>query len=382
MPDQRVVVCIPCLLLGGSELATLSLVKALVGADYEVTVCCYYEREAEMVSRFQQAGVRVELLGLSRGRLSALFSVLVGFFRSQRPEVVHVQYLAPGMVPILAARWVGVRHVFATIHAAGPRGYGLKAKSMLRFSAGLTDHFFCVSQNAEQFWFGSVSRVQEPSQWRKTHHSTIYNGIDVEAIRTAGEGVQRENLLLGLPSDARVVGIVGRLVQLKGHSTLLQAMAGVLREMPQTYLLVIGSGADEAQFRREAEMLGVADHVLWQGRMEPEVLPQYYHVMDVLAAPSHWEGFGLTAAEAMAAGKPVVGADVPGLREVVADRLTGYLVPVGDAEALAAKLLALLSDECLAREMGANGLKRVRMMFDTTHFRDGWTRAYQALLAD
>ena len=374
---------IPCLLLGGSEIATLSFAKALLQYGYDVTLCCYYEREEEMVKRFEQAGVETCLLGLPRGgplSLSTLYRTLLKFFRSHRPDVVHVQYFAPGMVPILAARRAGVKHVFATVHAAGQRGYGVKAKWMLRLSACLTNHFFCVSQNAEQFWFGSVSRVQEPSQWRQTRHSTIHNGIDVETIQAAGRGVRRENLCPELPSDAKVVGMVGRLVKLKGHSTLLQALAKVLSEIPRTYLLVIGSGADEAQFRREAEALGVADHVLWKGRIEPEVLPQYYHVMDVLAVPSHWEGFGLTAAEAMAAGKPVIGTNVPGLREVVEDRVTGYLVPVGDAEALAAKLLALLSDHEQTREMGLKGRDRVQRIFGRARHQDQWTLAYEALL--
>ena len=109
-----------------------------------------------------------------------------------------------------------------------------------------------------------------------------------------------------------MIGIVGRLVRLKGHLTLLRAMKDVLAAVPDTFLLVIGEGADEAVFRQEADRLGIADHVIWKGRVEPEVLPQYYHLMDVLAMPSHWEGFGLTAAEAMAAGKPVVGTDVLG----------------------------------------------------------------------
>jgi glycosyltransferase involved in cell wall biosynthesis len=382
MSDSRVIVCIPCLLLGGSELATLSFVKALIRDGYDVTVCCYHEHDATMVARFEQAGAKVVLLDLSRRGLRHVFSTLASFFRWRQPDVVHVQYFAPGMVPILAARHAGVKYVFATVHTAGQRGYGWKAKAMLRFSALFTDHFFCVSQNAEQFWFGSVSRVHEPSQWHRTSHSTIHNGIDVQAIQAAGGGGQRSSFFPALPADAQVVGIVGSLVQLKGHSTLLQALATVVREMPQTHLLVIGSGADEAQFRREADALGVADHVLWRGRVEPEVLPQYYHTLDVLGVPSHWEGFGLTAAEAMAAGKPVVGTDVPGLREVVEDGVTGYLVPVGDVQALAEKLLALLSDRRLARQMGSNGLRRVRRMFDVTHVGRKWTRAYQALLAD
>jgi glycosyltransferase involved in cell wall biosynthesis len=381
---RKIIVGIPCLLLGGSELSTLAFVAALMKEGYEIRVCCYHESDSVIVMRFENLGARVDVLGLPRDgvpSLRAVYRNLFRYFHSHRPDGVHVQYFAPGMVPILAARRAGVKHVFATVHAAGPRGYGVRAKGMLRLAACLTDHFFCVSQNAERFWFGSVSRVQEPSQWRKTRHSTIHNGVDVEAIQAAGKGVQRGSFFSDLPADAQVIGIVGRLVQLKGHSTLLHALATVVRKMPQTHLLVVGSGADEARFRQEANALGVADHVLWKGRIEPEVLPQYYHVMDVCAVPSYWEGFGLTAAEAMAAGKPVVGTDVPGLREVIEDQVTGYLVPVDDAPALADKLLRLLSRPQFAREMGQRGQERVGKLFDSGTLEGKWIEAYGALLS-
>jgi L-malate glycosyltransferase len=380
MIDERVIVCIPCLLLGGSELAALSLARALRLAGHDITVCCYYEYDAAMVSRFERAGAKVVLLGLARGSLGRLFSTLADFFRSQRADVVHVQYFAPGMVPILAARRAGVKRVFATVHAAGQQGYGWKAKAMLRFSAAFTDHFFCVSQNAERFWFGAVSPVGEKTGWSKARHSTICNCVDVEAIQAAGKPASRDALCPELPPGAKVVGIVGRLVRLKGHLTLLRAMKEVLVAVQDVYAVVIGEGSDEALFRQEATRLGIADRVIWKGRVEPEVLPQYYHIMDVLAMPSHWEGFGLTAAEAMAAGKPVVGTDVPGLREVVEDGVTGCLVPVEDADALAHSLVWLLSDERMREAMGLKGLDRVRRLFGVAAHDHKWVEAYGSLL--
>ncbi len=381
MKKTRIVIGIPCLMLGGSELATLSLARALVERGYDVTVCCYFEHDAAMVKRFEKAGARVELLGLSRGSLRHLYSTLVTYFRSQRPDVVHVQYFAPGMVPILAARRAGVQRIFATVHAAGQKGYGWKARAMLRFAARFTDHFFCVSRNAEQFWFGSVCTPQSPSDWRKARHSTIYNGVDVQAIQAAGCGVERRRLCPEIPRDSRVVGIVGRIVRLKGHLTLLQAMRTIVRQAPDTFLLVIGTGPDEALFRQEVRTLGIERNVIWKGRIEPEALPQYYHIMDVLAMPSHWEGFGLTAAEAMAAGIPVVGTDVPGLREVVEEGVTGFLIPGGEAEMLADKLLVLLRDPERAAEMGRKGCARARERFDAARCSEKWLEAYQSLLA-
>jgi glycosyltransferase involved in cell wall biosynthesis len=377
---KEVMVCIPCLLLGGSELATLSFLKALAPIDCAFTVCCYFEHNPAMVRRFESAGARVVLLGLSRGSPRRLVSRLVDFFGAERPEAVHVQYLAPGLLPILAARRAGVPQVFATVHAAGSGGYGWKAKALLRFAALLTDHVFCVSRNAERFWFGCASVVTCAADLARVRHSTIYNCVDVACIQAAGLDVGPEGLCPGLPRGAKVIGIVGRLIQLKGHLTLLRAMKHVRRVVPDAFLLIIGAGPDEADFRREAERLGLNDHILWKGPVEPELLPRHYHRMDVVAMPSRWEGFGLAAAEAMAAGKPVVGTNVPGLREVVHDGVTGFLVPVDDPEALAQRLAHLLSDDSLRAAMGRAGLDRARRLFDVPAHKRRWLEAYTVLL--
>jgi hypothetical protein len=85
MARKNIVICIPCLLLGGSEGATLSMVKALKQSDHDITLCCYYEHEAAMVTRFERAGAKVVLLGMTRGSLRHLLSALVDLFRSQQP---------------------------------------------------------------------------------------------------------------------------------------------------------------------------------------------------------------------------------------------------------------------------------------------------------
>jgi len=379
--SPRVTICMPCLRLGGSEMATLSFVRILAHNGYDVIVCCYYEHDITMVSRFEQAGARVRILGLCRGNLAVLFGRLMKFFRRERPDVVHVQYFAPGMVPILAARCAGVRRVFATVHAAGQRGYGRKAIAMLRCASLFTDHFFCVSHNAERFWFGSTSRLGENGGWSQSAHSTIHNCVEVRTIQAAAKLASREALCPGLPPGAKTIGIVGRLVRLKGHLTLMRAMRDVLAVVPNTFLLVIGEGPDEALFRREAEQLKMADRVIWKGRVEPEVLPRYYHIVDVLAVPSHWEGFGLAAAEAMAAGRPVVGTNVPGLREVVEDDVTGFLVPADEPSLLAQRLVTLLSDHSLRARMGRRGIERVERFFDVAQFNTKWLDAYATILA-
>jgi glycosyltransferase involved in cell wall biosynthesis len=101
--------------------------------------------------------------------------------------------------------------------------------------------------------------------------------------------------------------------------------------------------------------------------------------MDVLAAPSRFEGFGLAAAEAMAVGKPVVGFRVGGLAELVENGVTGYLVEPANVEALAGVLVELLPDRERAAQMGRRGRLRVEKYFSFENFSKQIGLAYQAL---
>ena len=100
--------------------------------------------------------------------------------------------------------------------------------------------------------------------------------------------------------------------------------------------------------------------------------------MNVMVVPSIFEGFGLVAAEAMAAGLPVVGSAVDGLAEVIADNETGRLVPVLDTAALAAALVSLLSSPATATVMGRKGRQRVAELFSLQIFSESTLAAYAA----
>lgn len=352
-------------MLGGSEVSSLQMAKALVEGGYSVSVICYYESDPVMVERWKKAGVFVVLLNEKRNGLAGLFHllrVLVNLFRKERPDAVHVQYFSPGMIPILAARLAGIRRVFATVHAAGNRGYGWKSKLMFRISAVLTTHFFCVSENTERFWFGSVGG----------RHSTIYNGVDLPLFSDA---VSAE--ISGIGEGNVVIGLVGRAVSLKGHDCLFRSAKRLLPELPNLKLLIVGDGPDRLYFENMAEKMGLKERIVWMGRVEPETLPGFYKTMDVLAMPSHWEGFGLTAAEAMASGVPVAGSDVPGLREVVGD--AGILFPVDDDAALADAIRRLLAEK---EEYGRKSLERVFSLFALADRKAEWKKAYGEILAE
>jgi D-inositol-3-phosphate glycosyltransferase len=158
---------------------------------------------------------------------------------------------------------------------------------------------------------------------------------------------------------------VGRIEPLKGIDTLLQAMALIAPQIPhwQEDLSVIiiggapGAGAERvsaelARLERLRAELGIEDLVTFLGAKDQDTLVYYYSAAEMVVMPSHYESFGMVALEAMACGTPVVASKVGGLALNVQDGQTGFLVPEGDAETLAAKIRLLLADVDLREQLG------------------------------
>lgn len=379
--EKKVIIALPVLLIGGTEMQTLSLVNVLVGAGYYVTVCCYYEYDESIVQRFKSSGAEVVLMKYARtAGLWHLAMGLMRLFKNVEPDIIHVQYLAPGLVPIMAARLAGFRTIFATVHIAGKIAYGLKARILLRLASSFCTAFFCVTKGVEEFWFGNSEVFDSGNLDRHRKHFTIYNAVDTVKIAQIVTGTNRDNLRATLDIRGKtVIGIVGRLAHQKGHAVLLDALAEVVSKLPEVVLLVIGEGPDRLSLERRAKSLNIDNNILWIGALPQDKVFEFYSIMDVLVMPSLYEGFGLTAAEAMAAGLPVVGTKVDGLTEVIENDITGSLVSIGDSAILSCALTGLLSDGEKAREMGQRGRKRVGELFSMEKFSRAILSVYREL---
>jgi glycosyltransferase involved in cell wall biosynthesis len=156
--------------------------------------------------------------------------------------------------------------------------------------------------------------------------------------------------------EGTIVGNVARLAEQKGHRTLLQAAALVRARRSDVRFAIAGDGELRHELEQEAKEFG--DHVAMLGNRSdvPDLLASFA----VFAFPSRFEGLCLAVIEAQAAGVPVVATAVGGIRETVVDGETGYLVPVGDAEALADRILHVLEHPDEARRVADEARRRVQ----------------------
>jgi D-inositol-3-phosphate glycosyltransferase len=170
---------------------------------------------------------------------------------------------------------------------------------------------------------------------------------------------------IGVPPCGRMILFVGRIEPLKGLDVLLESIARLRQQDTlgeyRFCLVVIGGETETDSEMMSAEMTriqalreqyGLQDLVAFLGKRGQDTLPYYYSAAEVVVVPSYYESFGMVALEAMACGTPVVASQVGGLAYLVQDGVTGFTVPVDDPQALADRLLSLLSNPDLRTKMG------------------------------
>jgi D-inositol-3-phosphate glycosyltransferase len=185
-------------------------------------------------------------------------------------------------------------------------------------------------------------------------------GVDTELFRPGDRDVARAHVD---PGYAPLVLYVGRIAPIKGLETLLDAVAQLRARGPAVRLLIVGGEADEpsdgheAEIRRRVDGLGLREAVRFVGAQPQEALRDFYVAADVTVLPSYYESFGMVVLEAMACGSPVIGSRVGGLTTTVRDGVTGFLVPDGDAGALAERIQTLVGDDDLRFRLGREGVQ-------------------------
>jgi glycosyltransferase involved in cell wall biosynthesis len=205
---------------------------------------------------------------------------------------------------------------------------------------------------------------------------TIVNeGVDVERIvKMPAASVHAE---LYLPTHAPIVGNVAALVPHKGQQHLIDAAAIVVRQVPDVRFVILGEGELREKLERQIKDMRLERHVFLAGfRANALELTKGF---DVFAMSSVSEGMCTALVDAMAASKAAVATTAGGIPEVMADGVTGFLVPPRDHTAMANKLVLLLKDDALRARMGEAALARARECFTVERMVQGTSAVYERL---
>jgi len=368
---------------GGMNVYVAELSRALArrGAEVEIFTRATRSGQPELTTLDGDPAVLVRHVaagpfeGLDKNELPGqLCAFTAGVLRTEaghsRPyDVVHSHYWLSGQVGFLAAeRWgvplVHTAHTLAKVKNAAlapgdspePAGRIIGEEQVVAASDAL------VASTPEE----AEVLIEEYEADPAAVH-VVAPGVDLETFTPGDRAAARARL--GLPLDRPIVLFAGRLQPLKGPDVLVEALSHLASTGAAPLLLVVGGPSGRPTAVREteafAEILGVREHLEVRPAAPQGVLADYYRAADVVAMPSRSESFGLVAAEAQAAGTPVVAAAVGGLRSVVVDGMTGHLAPDHEPTTWARLLARVLRDpahrDALALEAAA---RRERFAWD------------------
>lgn len=334
----------------GGEVQLEHLVAHLQAQGHANTLLLPPGAKFEAVARRLGAQVRLAPLrtpwspGLWRGVRDAL--------RAEAPDVLHFGCGRSLLWAGLAACRQAVPLRITTRRIDYPIGGGLRGARYRK----LVDH---VVANCSSV----LARVRE-SGVAEDRVSLVHEGIDLSPWQGILRDRARARAALELPDEAVVVSCAASLRPRKGQAVLIDAFAALAEQHPHAVLVLAGEGTDAATLRARADRLGLGARVRLPGAIRP--VQQLYAASDVFCMPSFHEGLSNACLEASAAGLPLVVSAVGGLPEIVADQVTGAVVPPGDSPALARALAAQLGDAGLRARYGAAGAQRTAAMFTHT----------------
>lgn len=185
---------------------------------------------------------------------------------------------------------------------------------------------------------------------------------------------------LGLRAEDRPVGMVAQLIRRKGHDVLLQALPQVIAREPRLRVLLFGRGKRHHDIAARVAKLGLTGHVRLLGYRED--LPQLLPCLEFLVHPAWMEGLGVSLLQAGGEEIPAIATRVGGIPEVIVDGVTGALVAPGDADALAARMIAWLADPALVRAYGRELRAHIRSRFSLDAMVEGNLAVYREVLAE
>lgn len=351
----RVAFCLDNLGIGGTELNAVRTAEHIDARRIDLRLVTL-QASGPLRARFEAAGVPVVpfpidgLLGASAIRAGRR---LARYLRESEIDIIHCHDIYTNVFVAPLARIAGVRAVICS-----RRWWQSLPDAKYR----IANHLAYRSSTRVLANSPAVARSLRDGGIAASRVVVVPNFVDERAFAPLSGAVRASMRdALGLPPDALVVGCIARLVPVKDHAALLQAIAPLLPRHPSLRLVLVGDGPCRDALEAQATLLGIRAHVHFAGLVHGDV--NMHAMFDVSVLPSLSEGFPNSVVEAMAAGCPVVATDVGGIPDAVVDGKTGYLVPARSPARLSGALALLLEDRELRARMGLAGQLRAREGF-------------------
>ncbi|MGA2192411.1 MAG: glycosyltransferase family 4 protein [Nitrospirota bacterium] len=350
---------------GGQEIRVLDEMLGMRARGYELAIAA--APGSAIIARAARAGIDAYAVDMGRRGMVRGVRDIMRIIKTRKIAIINTHSSKDSWMGSVAGRLSGIK-VLRTRHISSDFNVNPFTRLIYgRLCDGIiTTGGFIKDQVVRELGINP----------RKVH--PIPTGIDGSRFsNTGGPEIRGE---LGIPEGSKVIGIAAALRSWKGHEYILRAMPEVLREFPDTRLIVAGEGDMRIFIEGLTGELGISGAVIMTGHRDD--INRVIAAFDISVMASYAsEGVPQFALQSMAMGKPLIGTAVGGIPEVIKDGVNGIIVPPRDYSAIAAAVIGLLRDEALARRMGEEGAKMFLAAHTSEKMLDKLEALYGELLA-
>jgi len=356
----KVLIVITRLTIGGDTNVVLDIAEYLnTSPQYEVQLAVgpVLKHEVDLTYLAYERGIPTTLIHNLINHINPWINLkalleLISVMRRGKFDVVHTHSSVAGVVGRIAAFITRVPVIVHHVHGWGIQENMSTAVRTLylileRTCALFTDRLIAVSAPTVQK--GLTYRICKEEKF-----ALIYNGINLEKFR---QKVDRQKVFsdLGLDPECKIVGMIARLDQQKNPLDFIRAAAIVVKQYPKVQFLIAGDGSLRAECESLIDGLNLRGTFFLLGYRDD--ISRIMPILTLTVLSSLWEGLPVVFQEAMSAGKPTVANDVDGARDVIIDGETGYLVAPHRPEEMAERILHLLKNDDVCKQMGLTAQK-------------------------
>ncbi len=339
----------------GGPQHVLTLSSGLDRNQFDVTIAF---PSGPAILKFKKNNLNTVIISMkSKADLSAIFK-LRKLIKKENFDIIHTHGSRGGSIGRLAS-WGLKKYVVYTEHT---RTSDFKLKNPLldkihiiglRFLDYLTDKTIAPSDAVKRWLVNSF--VTEPNKVE-----TILNGIDLSKFNINIDEEEKRKQL-DVNNKKFLICTIASLSPHKGIKDLIIAFDKIRKKIPNIDLLIVGSGPQKKELEEKARKLKILKNIKFLGTRDD--IPEILKIVDLFVLPSYSEPFGLVILEAMASRKPVVGTSVGGIKDIIKDGETGFIVPPGNSQKLADAIIKTIKDPQKAKIMGESGRKRLEKYF-------------------
>lgn len=303
----------------------------------------------------------------------SLASKIAEVVKMEGLDIIHAHYAMPHAVCGILAKQMTAQglKVVTTLHGTDITilGYDASLQDMIKFAIEKSDAVTAVSHALVQETYDLIQPDKEIQ--------TIYNFIDYPAPEPDADNMDNLKAELGISGNEKVVIHVSNFRKVKRVPDIIDTFAEVADKIPSK-LLLVGDGPEMTFVSKKINKMGLQNKIILLGKQEN--LQELYAISDVCVLMSEKESFGLVLLEAMIYGVPCLGTNIGGIPEVIEDGMNGHIIELGDIKAASRRLLELLENDSLRKQMGKQAVHMIKEHFQTEHIVNQYEGLYYSLL--